>query len=83
LNNLRTLKIKVMKLPKMSIKKTMALIGTAGVFAGAVACNSPQNQNESQDMDPGTDNMYEEPMPSDDTTSAIDTTMTDTLDGGF
>lgn len=72
-----------MKRSKMSIKKAIALFGTAGLFAGAMACNSPQNQNDTQDMDPGTDNMYEEPMPSHDTTSAVDTTLTDTLDSGF
>ncbi|QEC52726.1 hypothetical protein [Anseongella ginsenosidimutans] len=74
-----------MKLSKMSIKKSMALFGIAGMFAGAVACNSPQNdsQNDSEELDPGTENMYEEPMPSDDTTSAVDTTLTDTLDNGF
>ena len=72
-----------MKLTKMSIKKSVALFGMAGMFAGAVACNSPQNQNDSEEVDPGTDNMYEEPMPNDDTTSAVDTTLTDTLDSGF
>ncbi|HEY9561403.1 MAG TPA: hypothetical protein VIR29_11525 [Anseongella sp.] len=73
-----------MKLSKMSVKKSAMLLGMAGMFAAAVACNSPQN-NESQEADPGMeDNMYEEPMPSDDTTSAVDTTLTDTLDNsGF
>lgn len=61
------------------------LFGIAGMFAGAVACNAPQN-NEAEEADPGmnNENMYEEPMPSDDTTSAVDTTLTDTLDNsGF
>src|SRR3546814_16237942 len=69
-----------MKLSKMSVKKSAMLLGMAGMFAAAVACNSPKN-NERQEADPGMeDNMYEEPMPYDDITSAVDTTLTDTLD---
>lgn len=77
------LKIQIMKSLKMNLKKSAMLFGIAGMFAGAVACNAPQS-NEGETTDPATeDEMYEEPMPSDDTTSAVDTTLTDTLDGGF
>lgn len=65
---------------KMSIKRSLMLLGIAGTFAFATACNAPQS-NETEEVDPGTENMYEDPMPAEDTTSAMDTTAVDTATG--
>lgn len=73
-----------MKSLKMShkIRKNLLFLSVMGMFAGAVACNNPSSQQREETDPMGEDNMYEEPLPAD-TTSAVDTTLNDTLDTEF